>query len=139
MDSIIFIFVGLIVYLIYEYIRDKSIETKIARQKGECIQRSIKRMKDVNNCPFCGSDELEWGQEWGPKYHHKTPGHYIVCSKCGSRSGAKGTKRAAKRLWNCEADRTFSGQNKLGLVNTLVFAGLFALLCVLLYLNVKYF
>lgn len=98
-------------------------------------------MKDVNDCPFCGSDELEWGQQWGPNYDHRTPGHYIVCSKCGSRSGAKGTKRAARRLWNGQPDRndrTYT-HNKLGLANTLVFAGLFAVLCLLVYLSVKYF
>ncbi len=55
-------------------------------------------MIKIKPCPFCNSQNIVYGAIWSYKY---TPhGYRMICQDCGAFSGDKGTKRAARNLWN---------------------------------------
>ena len=51
-------------------------------------------------CPFCGGNNLGYKNIYGGYTHE----FKVFCRKCGSEGSAKGTKRAAKNVWNRRAD-----------------------------------
>lgn len=82
-------------------------------------------LNNLKPCPFCGGKEFTYGEvvyAYDSKY-------YVFCKGCGATGQAKGTKAAARNVWNkrvdahihCEDKRHFAKHTVLHIVIHILF------------------